>query len=110
MQAGMDKTMAKRLFGVEINGERKPLFSSRGDAKKIAAAVVANGGTARVFEHYDIEIRARNAEAAETRFFNLGMQYYIAARLSVVLAQLAPVCGNLCSSPSPRSHTATSML
>jgi hypothetical protein len=35
------------------------------------------------------------AAAAEDRFFDLGMQYYIAARLSVVLAGLVPVCGNL---------------
>jgi hypothetical protein len=83
------------LFGVEIDGERKNLFGSLATAKELQAAVVAQGGKAVIFEHSDAEIKARDAEAAEDWFFDLAMQYYIAARVSAVLVGLMPVCGNL---------------
>src|ERR1700693_1186113 len=85
----------RRVFGVEVDGERKNLFGSLAQAKELETAVVAHGGKAVIFEHSDAEIKAREAAAVEDWFFDLGIQYYIAARLSVVLAGLVPVCGNL---------------
>jgi hypothetical protein len=84
-----------RLFGVEIDGDRKNLFGSAANAKELEAVAIAQGHKAVIFEHSDAEIGAYLAEAAEDRFFDLGMQYYIAARLSAVLVGLMPVCGNL---------------
>jgi hypothetical protein len=82
------------LFGVEIDGERKNLFGSLASAKELQAAVVAQGGKAVIFAHSDAEIKGRDAAAAEDWFFDLAMQYYIAARVSAVLVGLMPVCGN----------------
>jgi len=83
------------LFGVEVDGERKNLFGNFASAKALETAVVAQGGKAVIFQHSDAEIKARDAAAAEEQFFDLGMQYYIAARSSAVLTKLMPVCGNL---------------
>src|SRR5216683_7273147 len=94
----MAKAAAKEiepLFGVEVDGERKNLFGSLASAKELEAAVVAVGGKAVIFQHSAAEIKARDAAAAKDWFFDLGMQYYIAARLSAVLVGLMPVCGNL---------------
>lgn len=48
-----------------------------------------------IFEHSNAEIKGYLAAKAADQFFDLGMQYYIAARLSAVLTGLMPVCGNL---------------
>jgi hypothetical protein len=69
-----------RLFGVEINGERKNLFGSLDSAKELQAAVVAEGGKAVIFEHSEAEIEARTREAASGELMRLGVQYYVAAR------------------------------
>jgi hypothetical protein len=81
------------LFGVEINGERKKLFSSLTSAKELQAAVVAEGGKAAIFEHSEAEIEAKMREAADHEFMKRGVQYYVAARFSAWAGLW--VCGNL---------------
>jgi hypothetical protein len=83
------------LYGVTVNGERKNLFVDLAKARKIKAAVVGQGGKAAIFKHSAEEIQVRDAKEAEDQFFDLGMQYYIAARSSAVQIGLMPVCGNL---------------
>jgi hypothetical protein len=85
---------ADRLFGIEINGERKDLFGSRASAEELLAAVAAEGGTAFIFEHSAVEVEARTREAADHELMRLGFQYYVAAR-AATWAGLLPVCGNL---------------
>jgi len=79
------------LFGVEIDGERKDLFGSLDSAKQLQATVIAEGGTAVIFE---AEIEARTREVASRELMRLGVQYYAAARWSA-WAALLPVSGNL---------------
>jgi hypothetical protein len=83
------------LFGVEVDGERKNLFDTLAKAKELETAFVAQGCKAVIFQHSDAEIKARDAAEAEDLFFDLGMQYYMAARSAAVLTKLMPVCGNL---------------
>jgi hypothetical protein len=82
-------------FGLVVDGDRKNLFSTLPKAKEVETVFVAQGCKVVIFEHSDAEIKAKDAADAEDVFFDLGIQYYMAARSSAVLTKLMPVCGNL---------------
>ena len=59
------------LFDVEIDGDRKNLFSSRAAAKQLQAAVVAQDGKALVFEHSEAESKLEMQWRQKTGFLTL---------------------------------------